>query len=778
MKLATRYFIAFATLATSACVAIGMVDAIGHYREDVAHVGELQRAEARIVTTRIAGYLETLAMGLRDVDALPWSTGLLDENDRRSELHRLLKLHPAIYELRFVTPAGRERNFVSRVGRDLAAENVRWSLDDLYPHGRYVPLWYGPVYFKEGSTPYVSIAARASEQSDLLVAEVNLRYVTDLVAAIKIGRNGRAYVVDSTDHLIAHPNLSFVHRKVSLAGAPQVMRARARDWQSSANGFTQSAQSPDTAAEVLTSAQIIASPQWLVFVEQPLNEVMAPVRASIYRAIALLAVLLLAGIIASRYLAMKLTRPIVELERSAARIAHRDFSTRVSAKSEDEIQSLASEFNRMAENLERSYSELEAKVQLRTQELADAAGRLRLKADEVASLNQQLQKRLDELAVRKDEAERANAAKTRFLAAASHDLRQPLQAISLLVEVLRGRVTDSDASGLVDKVQASVQALESLFVSLLDISRLDAGAIQPNVQEFRIASLLTLIEANFLPEALAKGLKLRVVQSHAVVRSDPALLERILSNLVANAVRYTTKGRVVVGCLRRGNCLRILVIDTGVGVPIRFHHDIFEEFFQLANPERDRSKGIGLGLSIVKRTAEILKHPLIVQSQVNRGSTFGVEVPLLASHSLPSVRARFATPDPARFSGTFVLVIDDDKESRFAIEALCTQWGCHVVGAVSADAALQKLQGHLRSPELIISDFRLQRGETGIRAIEMIRQRMEDSIPAIVVTGDTSVRDVDMTQQPRIALLFKPISAEKLWTAANKLLFTSDLYRS
>src|SRR6185312_9584840 len=243
-------------------------------------------------------------------------------------------------------------------------------------------------------------------------------------------------------------------------------------------------------------------------------------------------------------------------------------------------------------------------------------------------------------------------------------------------------------------------------------------------------------------------------------------------------VRHTAKGRVLVGCLRRGGALRILVIDTGMGVPRRFQHDIFDEFFQLANPERDRSKGLGLGLSIVKRTAEILHHPLIFHSEVNRGSTFGVEVPLLASHSLPFVSARIATPNPGRFAGTFVLVIDDDKESRFAIEALCTQWGCLVVGAVSAEAALQKLQGHLRSPDLIISDFRLQRGETGIRAIKMVRQRMEDSIPAIVVTGDTSVRDVDLTQQTRVALLFKPINAEKLWTAAEKLLFASNLYRS
>jgi signal transduction histidine kinase/CheY-like chemotaxis protein len=769
MKLATRYFTAFAALATSACVTIAIVDAVGQYRENVAHVGELQRAEARAVATRIASYLETLAMQLHDVDALPWASGILDDNDRRSELQRLLKLNPAIYELRFVTPAGRERTFVSRVGRDRVSQRA-WPLAERYPRGRYLPLWYGPVYFREGSVPYVSLAVRSSDQSDLLVAEVNLRYVTDVIALSRIGQDGRAYVIDGTDHLIAHPDLSFVHRKVSLADVPQVASARAHDWQLPATDFTQVARSPDAGLDVLTSATLVAAPQWLVFVEQPLHEVMAPVRASIYRVAAILAVFLVVGILCSRYLAVRLTRPIVELERGASRIASGDLSVRVSAGRNDEIQSLASEFNRMAENLGRSYSGLEAKVQRRTQELADAAARVRAQADEVASLNAQLQLRLGELAARKDDAERANAAKTRFLAAASHDLRQPMQAISLLVEVLRGRITDRDAGSLVDKVQASVQALESLFVSLLDISRLDAGAIRPNLQEFRIASLLGLIEANFLPQALAKGIKLDVVNSTAVVRSDPALLERVLSNLVSNAVRYTSRGRVLVGCRRRGARLRILVFDTGPGVPGRFHQDIFEEFFQLANPERDRTKGLGLGLSIVKRTAEILDHPLILRSEVNRGSVFGIDVPLLATHSVPAVRTRFASPDPSRFAGTFVLVIDDDKDSRFAIEALCIQWGCHVVGAGSAEAALQKLQEHLRSPDLIISDFRLQGGETGITAIEMIRHRTEDSIPAIVVTGDTSVVNLGLTRQSRIALMFKPINAEKLWAAADKLL--------
>jgi signal transduction histidine kinase len=778
MKLATRYFVAFATLAASACVTIGVVDGVAQYRENVSHVGRVQRSEARLVETRIASYLDTLAMQLHDIDALPWSSGLLDERDRTAELHRLLKLNPAIHELRFVTADGRERTFVSRVAGDRRLGGAVWLGNDHYPQDRYLPIWYGPVYFSEGSTPYVTLVVRSNAQADLLVAEVNLRYVTDLIATLKLGLDGRAYVVDNTDHLIAHPNLSFVHRKVSLAGIAQVVGARAHAWVPATDGVSKVAQSPDTGAEVLTSAAMITAPQWLVFVEQPLGQVMAPVYASIYRTVALLALLLFAGIVASRYLAARLTRPIVELEKGASRIASGDLSARVSAGTRDEIESLASEFNRMAETLEQSYAELEDKVRMRTQELADVVVKMRAQAKEVASLNEQLQMRLMELAASKEEAERANVAKTRFLAAASHDLRQPMQAISLLVEVLRGRITDRDVGGLVDKVQASVQALESLFVSLLDISRLDAGAVQANLQDFRIARLLELIEANLLPQALSKGLKLHVVQSRAVVHSDPALLERVLSNLVSNAVRYTAKGGVLVGCRRRGDRLHILVLDSGPGIPARYQDAVFEEFFQLANPERDRTKGLGLGLSIVRRTMEILRHPLIVHSVVGRGSIFGIDVPLVANPSPPMVSARFAGANTTRFAGTFVLVIDDDQDSRFAIEAICSQWGCHVISATSAETALLKLANHLRSPELIIGDFRLQGSETGIEAIERIREKMEEDIPAIIMTGDTSLRGMDLSRQVPVALLLKPINAEKLWTAAERLLRSSTLYRS
>lgn len=776
MKLATRYFVAFAAVVASALIAIGAIDAASAYRRGVAQIGELQRAQVGVVATRISAYLDTVAMQLSEVNALPWSSGVLSEQDRRNELHRLLKLNPAIHELRIVAVDGTVSGLVSRIALDRFETAAPWPLYDAYRRAGAPASWYGPVYFKEGSTPYVSLAVRNVDVPgrDLLVAEIDLRYVTDLIAGMQFAAHARAFVVDAADHLVAHPNLSLLHRKMSLENFPQVGQARAR--RASGELLTQDARSPETGEHVLTSAALISGPEWLAFVEQPFSEIMAPVWSMIYRTVGVLILLLAAGLIVSRWLADKLTRPIVLLERGAARITSGDLSVRVKTGRGDEIEALASEFNRMAESLGRSHAELESLVDKRTGELAEANRKVQLQADEVASLNQELELRLDELALKKEEAERANAAKTRFLAAASHDLRQPMQAISLLMEVLRERITGSELSMLAEKVQGSVNALETLFVSLLDISRLDAGVIKPQWQDFRIEPLLSLLHGNFLPQALAKRLKLEVVHCNCAVRSDPALLERIVSNLVSNAIRYTASGRVVVGCRRRRDMLRIMVLDTGAGIPAHLHDEIFEEFFQVSNPERDRSKGLGLGLSIVKRTAGILGHPLVMRSQPGRGSMFGIDVPLARVEPV-RVGAQFA-PDRNRLQGTFVVIIDDDRENRFAIEALCTQWGCHVLGGASGESAITDLQRHLRGPDLVITDYRLRDGEIGTSAVMRIRDMLEEQVPAIVITGDMSVRESDVAAYGRTALLYKPINAEKLWSAAEALLSSPRAHAS
>jgi CheY-like chemotaxis protein len=254
------------------------------------------------------------------------------------------------------------------------------------------------------------------------------------------------------------------------------------------------------------------------------------------------------------------------------------------------------------------------------------------------------------------------------------------------------------------------------------------------------------------------------------VCSDPALLERILGNLLSNAIRYTTAGRVVMGCRRRGDMLRIMVLDTGSGIPDHLQGEIFEEFFQITKATREHDRGLGLGLSIVKRTAEILGHSLSVRSQLHRGSAFAVDVPLARGERTRAVEREQIDHD-GRIAGSFVLVIDDDAENRFAIEALCAQWGCTTLAVSSADAALASLEGHLRSPDLIITDYRLHADEIGTRGLTRIRTAVDATVPAIVITGDMTVQDADISAAcAPAALLYKPINAEKLWSAADRLL--------
>ncbi len=235
--------------------------------------------------------------------------------------------------------------------------------------------------------------------------------------------------------------------------------------------------------------------------------------------------------------------------------------------------------------------------------------------------------------VARHEAERANAAKSKFLAAASHDLRQPVQALVYFSNVLALKVKDDSARAVLGDMQHSIDAIGGLLDSLLDVSKLDAGIVVPTVQEFSVAALLERMQVEFAPMAADRGLRLTVMPCEARIVSDPHLLGRIVQNLVANAVRYTASGRILIGCRRAGAALRICVLDTGSGIPQDRLDDIFEEFTQLENPERDRSKGLGLGLAIVDRLSRLLGHPVAVRSTVGRGSMFAVSVPIAASEA-------------------------------------------------------------------------------------------------------------------------------------------------
>jgi signal transduction histidine kinase/DNA-binding NarL/FixJ family response regulator len=417
-------------------------------------------------------------------------------------------------------------------------------------------------------------------------------------------------------------------------------------------------------------------------------------------------------------------RPVKQMEARFNEIATGDFSRRIEVPNRDELGNLAANLNRMNDELGRLYQQLEA----------------------------------------------ANLAKSRFLAAASHDLRQPLHALNLFVAQLRTETDQAERSRVTAQIDAAVTAMNDLFNALLDISKLDAGALAPDVTDFPLAHLLQRIERTFAPAAREKGLRLRVVPSGAWVSSDFILLERILLNLVSNAIRYTDRGGVTVGCRRRGRRLRIEVWDSGIGIPEDQRENIFGEFYQVAGSEKERRGGLGLGLAIVDRLCRLLDHRLELSSTLGRGSRFAISLPCVAA---PQAQVEYsiapkALADPA--SGKLIVVIDDDALVLDAMRGLLRGWGCRVVTAETDGEVLTSLAGDERRPDLIISDYRLGDGATGIETIQRLRSAFRAPIPAFLITGDIAPERLREARANGLHLLHKPVGPMALRALLNQLL--------
>jgi signal transduction histidine kinase/CheY-like chemotaxis protein len=375
---------------------------------------------------------------------------------------------------------------------------------------------------------------------------------------------------------------------------------------------------------------------------------------------------------------------------------------------------------------------------------------------------------LEDLKIQKDKAEQANFAKSQFLASASHDLRQPVHALGLFVGALRAHEMSVEARKLLDHVAASVGALDGLFTALLDISRLDAGVIAANRRAFMLDPILRRIVSDLRPEAEAKGLSLKLVPCSVAVESDPLLSERILRNIVANAVRYTSQGRVLVGC-RRGGGLRVQVWDTGPGISRAHQEKIFEEFFQIANPGRDRAQGLGLGLAIVRRLTGLLNHPLRFTSVPGRGSLFEVSMPVSQFVDAHPASERIIAASPNAVAG-LVLVVDDEAAICEAMSRLLESWGHDVITALSGDDMLARVATCARPPALIICDYRLQDGENGIDVIRRLQSEFNEDIPAMLITGDTAPDRLQSARDSGFLLLHKPLSADRLREAMRTMM--------
>jgi PAS domain S-box-containing protein len=359
----------------------------------------------------------------------------------------------------------------------------------------------------------------------------------------------------------------------------------------------------------------------------------------------------------------------------------------------------------------------------------------------------------------KEAAEEANRAKSRFLAAASHDLRQPLQALHLYMGLLGERLGAREEE-LQNSIQRCLRGLTRLLDDLLDISKLDAGLIQAVPEPVALDELIDWVANDFRLQAGEKGLQLDVVRCpRATGMTDPTLLGRILSNIVANAVRYTDEGRILIGCRSRGDTYRIEVWDTGIGIPPEKIPEIFREFHQLDNEGRNSERGTGLGLAIVERLARLLQHKLFVRSWPNRGSMFAIELPIAAR---PPKAPEPVRPERASGPRGFIAVLEDETMVRDALRIVLEGWGYEVAAAGAPAALEQEIRMSRRTPDLIIADYRLGSGLTGTEAIGALRAELGIAIPAIMLTGDTSPDRIREMAESGFHLLHKPLDIEKL----------------
>ncbi len=376
---------------------------------------------------------------------------------------------------------------------------------------------------------------------------------------------------------------------------------------------------------------------------------------------------------------------------------------------------------------------------------------------------------VEQLRTQVEVAARANQEKTRFLASAVHDLRQPLHALGLFCAALEQRLQNIPERPLIKNMMASIEALETSFGAMLDISRLDAGIVRASPQSFPVRDVFRRLYQQFGGDAEASDISLRFRAARRVVLSDPQLLERVLANLVQNALRYTRQGGVLVAARRRAPGVALEVWDTGVGIPAEQLELIFEEFYQIDNPERDRSRGLGMGLAIVRRLCNLLAHPLEVRSRPGRGTMFRVVVPAGDERDRTQPALEAETLPPRTDVRVTVLLIDDERAIRDATRELLRPLQVDVLVAATIAEAVEQARQATARIDMILSDWRLRGTETGVEAVRAVRRICGEATPAVLVTGDTSADVLTMAHENGLVILHKPLQPRELLRLIGRL---------
>ncbi len=709
-----KYVVMFVAIVSLALAINGASDIWFSYHEQQALLVRIQREQVKSAVDKIGQFLNEIMVGLSWETQLSWSDTTL--NDWQFDAVRVMRQVPALTEIVQLDATGHEQFRMSREAPDVIESHVDHSHHAAFIQATANKIYYGPVYFIAESQPHMTIAmAGVGPEFGVVVGQLNLTFIWDVISQIRVGKHGQAYVVDEAARLIAHPDISQVLRKTDMSGLKQVQTARSGLSRMQAARPGKFTDQPDqlfqgvdmqgvdiTGRSVLSAYAEVTPPGWLVFAELPADEAYAPLYSSVLRSGVVILVALVLAIFAGLLLARRMVVPIRALRDGAVRIGSGHLGQRISINSGDELEALGDQFNSMAARLQESYADLEGKVEERTRQL-----------------------------------EAANQAKSRFIAAASHDLRQPLHALGLFVAQLHGRLRAAERSQIISRIEDALSAMNELFSALLDISKL-------------------------------KKLSFRALPSDAWVRSDFILLEQIVFNLITNALRYARRGGVLVGCRKRGDQLRIEVWDSGIGIAADQHDKIFGEFYRLSEPDRDRRAGLGLGLAIVDRLCRLLDHPIEVRSAVGKGSVFAVTVPLAPANKRAIEASIVPRTQPSLSNDKLVLVIDDDPLVLEGMGGIFRKWGCRVITADSDADALKAATEQDDPPDLIISDYYLANGRTGIATIEWLRGELSAQIPAFLISGDTDPATLHEAKAKGFHLLHKPVNPMALRAMFNQ----------
>lgn len=713
-RISVRYAAAIFLVVGTAMIAQGLVTTWFAWTEARRLVAETQVARVAGAADRIEHFVRDIETRLRSLLATPWL--VRDDEDRRIDALRLMREVAPIAELVRVDAAGREIFALSRTGIDRRGGLDR-STDVEVTAARAEGIHRSGVVFRDGSEPRVHIAvAEPGAGGGVAIAEIDLKLVWDIVSHIAIGRTGRAWVADDHGRLIAHPDISLVLKSTSVARLAPVVQAAA-----DAGVVPVALLDPVLSLDgenVLAARARIPDLGWIVVAELPTREAYASVLAGLGWTAAIVGGGLVGAVAASVMLARGLARPIRRLRIGAQRIGAGALDHRIEVASDDELGDLGRRFNDMAIRLETSHATLESRVNERTEQL-----------------------RL------------ADAAKSRFFAAANHDLRQPLHALNLFVGQLARESDPRRRERLMERLEAALAAMNELFDALLDVAKLDAGAIEPRIEAVAIPHLFHRLETTFQAAAEAKGLALRIEPDAAAIRSDPLLLERILQNLVANAIRYTDAGSIRVACEPRDDRLVIVVADTGVGIPPDRQTLVFTEFYRIDARRDLGGGGLGLGLSIVDRLVRLLGHEIELVSTPGEGTTFRVLVPRAEA----STEAPLAVP--AMSGSTFgdglaALVVDDDALTLDATMAQLEDWGFEVTGVSTAEEA-SAVATRTRF-DVVVCDRHLGSADGLDLAVGLVGGGHART--AVLVSGDTGGALAAAARAAGIPLLAKPVS--------------------